>query len=177
MEKGARVEIVKGRKGKGTVGTVFWVGENQYGPGVRLGIEGDDGETYWVNADNVEPTAKGPPPEPEEPSRGDRVRFTLDDAVAHGEVFWVGPAKSGRGTRVGVNCDDGETRWLNARQVEIDAGEAPSPSAAPDEGDLAPPPPVPAAPADGPPPAPDWEAPPASEEWEDAGWDDSDPPF
>lgn len=124
MEKGSRVKVVKGRKVPiGTVGTVFWIGDNQWGEGKRLGIEGDDGETYWTAASNCEETDEAPV-EIEPPEKGARVRIEEDGEPHEGEVFWTGPAKSGNGHRVGIRCDDGETRWADARKVEILAGSA-----------------------------------------------------
>ena len=57
--KGKRVEVVKGRKVPiGVKGEVFWVGEgrsyNRWDkPGLRLGVRGDNGETYWIDDRNV----------------------------------------------------------------------------------------------------------------------------
>ena len=131
MDKGVRVEIVKGRKGKGVVGTVFWIGDDKYNEGgKRVGIHGDDGEIYWVSADYVEESSAAPPePEGPAPQKGDRVLWKQGEDGGEGEVFWVGVSKSGPGTRVGVRCDDGETRWFDARLVTLLA-----------EGDDAPPP-------------------------------------
>ena len=44
--------------------------------GTRLGIEGDDGETYWINSENVEildTEQDEGPPAPPSLKRGDRV--------------------------------------------------------------------------------------------------------
>ncbi|MCB9669746.1 MAG: hypothetical protein H6734_09780 [Alphaproteobacteria bacterium] len=124
MEKGARVKVVRGRKVPiGTVGTVFWVGDNPYGDGQRLGIEGDDGETYWTAGKNCEVTEEEAP-EIEPPEKGARVAFEEDGEAHEGEVFWSGPAKSGNGFRVGVRCDDGETRWVDARKCTLAADPA-----------------------------------------------------
>lgn len=55
--KGARVTVVRGRKvPKGTVGTVIWLGEDNWGK-ARLGLRTDDGETHWTAASNCEVTA------------------------------------------------------------------------------------------------------------------------
>lgn len=55
LVKGATVKVVKGRKVPvGTVGTVFWMGEGNYGK-TRLGIRDAAGQTHWVpDAGNVE---------------------------------------------------------------------------------------------------------------------------
>lgn len=53
MDMGARVKVVRGRRSIGATGVVFWVGENRYGPGQRLGIHSDDGLTLWIDRDHV----------------------------------------------------------------------------------------------------------------------------
>lgn len=121
IDKGSRVVVVKGRKAVGTMGTVFWIGDNKWGEGKRLGIEGDDGQTHWIAMSNVELTDQQPP-EIEPPSKGDMVAWTVDEQELTGTVFWVGESKSGRGYRVGVKDDAEETHWLDARQVTVRAG-------------------------------------------------------
>lgn len=170
VEKGVRVAIVKGRKGNGVVGTVFWIGEDKYNEGQkRLGVRGDDGETYWVSADNVELTDV-PEAEPEEPDyeKGDRVTYEHRGEEGIGEVFWVGPSKHGPGYRVGLKIEGEEDLWLDSRQVKARIeGDLP----ALDGGDEAPPElgePPPFEPGD-----PGMtEAPAGVDEW-----DDEDPPF
>ncbi|MFT4621374.1 MAG: hypothetical protein ACI8PZ_000026 [Myxococcota bacterium] len=135
MDKGTRIRIVKGRKGKGVAGTVFWEGPNKWGEGTRLGIEGDDGQTYWIASDSVEPLTKaedaGPPPPPEV-SKGDRVAYQQGDAEGVGRVFWVGKGRNG-GLRLGINDDESEEPvWLDARAVRVlDDGEMAAPSPPP----------------------------------------------
>jgi len=188
MEKGARVKVTQGRKAIGTTGTVFWIGEDKYREGSkRLGIHGDDGETHWISADNVEETTETPPEVTgPEPTRGDRVAWKQGGQDGHGEIFWVGPNKHGPGFRVGVNCDDGETRWLDARQTEPAPDSAAPTAAAPPDRDE--PPPMDALPdfddapppTDGPPPE-IGEPPPMAEPPPPEGgppiWDDEEPPF
>jgi pyruvate/2-oxoglutarate dehydrogenase complex dihydrolipoamide acyltransferase (E2) component len=55
--KRARVEIVGEVQGasKGTRGSVFWVGYTKQGTDKRVGIDGDDGRTYWANLIDVVP--------------------------------------------------------------------------------------------------------------------------
>lgn len=137
MDKGTRVKVVKGRKALGVTGTVFWVGEDRYRPeSKRLGIHGDDGETHWISADNVEqtdvaaPEASGP-----EPGKGDRVAFKIGDDEVEGEVFWVGPSKLGAGLRLGVKDPAGESHWLDAHQVRIVGGGTPDEEPVWDEED------------------------------------------
>jgi len=174
VEKGMRVAIVKGRNGNGEVGTVFWIGDDKFNPGQkRLGVRGDDGETYWVSAENVEPT-DAPEAEPEAPTyeKGDTVEFEHRGEMGIGEVFWVGPSKHGPGYRVGVKLEGDEDLWLDSRQVKrvldgpaAPAGEPP-PIEAGDPGPTAPPPPL----EDGDPGY--TEVPPMPEEW-----NDEEPPF
>ena len=56
--QGKRVRVVRGRKVKvGTVGEVFWTGPGfaRYGStSTRIGIRGDDSETYWTDANNAQ---------------------------------------------------------------------------------------------------------------------------
>jgi hypothetical protein len=57
LTKGARV-----RWGGGE-GVIFWVGENKFGPGLRLGVTGDDEEKHWLDAAGVQlvqEAAEGP---------------------------------------------------------------------------------------------------------------------
>jgi len=175
VDKGTRVKVFQGRKAPiGTTGIIFWIGDNKYGEGKRIGLEGDNGETYWVPMDDVEATtevneveASGP-----EPAKGSNVKWGREGEESFGTVFWFGAAKNGRGNRIGVNDQHGETHWFNAKQVtvvdELPAVDEPEPAATPD---------APAMP-DGPnwDHAPDYgdgdEAPPA-----EPVWDDENPPF
>jgi hypothetical protein len=51
--KGCRCKVVKGRKVPvGLRGTVFWMGDGQYG--TRVGLKDDAGTVYWTAASNVE---------------------------------------------------------------------------------------------------------------------------
>jgi len=52
MTKGDTVQVTKG-KSAGTTGTIFWVGETQYGS--RVGIETDTGAKVWAKPDQVKP--------------------------------------------------------------------------------------------------------------------------
>jgi hypothetical protein len=54
---GATVEVVRGRKvQKGTVGQVFWMGDNGFG--ISVGLELEDGSKVFTAAKNVESTIK-----------------------------------------------------------------------------------------------------------------------
>jgi hypothetical protein len=130
IDKGTRVRITAGRA-EGVTGSVFWKGENKYGPGERYGVRGDDGETHWVSADQVE-ASDAPEPEGETFDKGDRVRFQTDGEERTGTVFWTGDNRHGAGQRLGVNPDDGDGRddavWLNALGVErLEGDSAPPP--------------------------------------------------
>ncbi|MEZ4316823.1 MAG: hypothetical protein R3F61_04955 [Myxococcota bacterium] len=116
MDKGTRVKVVKGKKNVGLTGTIFWLGDNRWGEGKRAGIEGDDGETYWIGLEHLEVTNDAPP-EVEVPAKGERVRFELEGVEVEGEVFWVGENKSGRGMRLGVRDAGGEAHWVDARRA------------------------------------------------------------
>jgi len=142
VDKGTRVAIVKGRNGNGVVGTVFWIGDDKYDEGKkRLGVRGDDGDTYWVSADNVEPSnvAEAPPEQPAY-ERGDCVEFEHQGELGIGEVFWIGPSKHGPGYRVGLKLPGDEDLWLDSRQVKrvldgpAEAGGAPPTMDAGDPG-------------------------------------------
>ena len=118
MDKGQRIKITSGDD-TGKMGTVFWTGEDRYRGGLRLGVRGDDGETYWINESDVEKTdAPEPPPPPSETfERDDRVRFRNRGEEGTGTVFWTGESRRG-GQRLGIRDDrdpDGEAIWLDAR--------------------------------------------------------------
>lgn len=135
MEKGDRVRITDGRQGKGQSGSVFWKGPNKYGGGERLGVRGDDGETYWVNSDDCEKD-DGPAPEPEAGptfSKGDRVAFRVRGREGTGSVFWIGESRNGPGQRLGINDDEGEDAvWVDAIQARpLEAHEDNGPPAHP----------------------------------------------
>ena len=55
LTKGMRVKWSKGRlQGNGTV---FWIGKNKFGDGMRAGVKDDETEdTVWVDADDCQPT-------------------------------------------------------------------------------------------------------------------------
>ena len=128
MDKGARVRITSG-KGRDVSGSIFWKGANKWGPGERYGVRGDDGETYWVAATDVEATTAEAPPPPAGPTfaKGDRVRFKNRGAEGTGTVFWIGQSRNGPGQRLGINDDHGEEAvWLDAHRCEALTDEPPS---------------------------------------------------
>ena len=121
MDKGQRVKIVGGRQGVDQSGTIFWKGPNKWGNGERLGVRGDDGETYWVSDEDCE-AATGDAPVQEAGdtfAKGDRVTFTNKGQESRGTVFWIGESRNGPGQRLGVNDDAGEdAAWLDANQCK-----------------------------------------------------------
>jgi hypothetical protein len=137
FDKGDRAAIVSGRKGVGVRGSVFWTGENKYGSGMRYGLRGDDGETYWVDeqeigreedaplAPKVE-AAKAAAPKSNAAAvsstfdKGDRVTITAgpNGVGIAGSIFWTGESRYGKGMRFGVKGDDEATYWVDENQVE-----------------------------------------------------------
>ncbi len=127
--KGDRAAIVAGRAGVGVRGSVFWVGENKYGPGMRYGLRSDDGETFWVDETQIGREEDAPPPPPRAPrddsaialEKGARVEITGGPSVGvRGEVFWTGASRYGNGMRYGVRSEDGESHWVDSHQVRVD---------------------------------------------------------
>jgi hypothetical protein len=61
LRKGMRVRWQDG--GQSGEGELFWVGENKYGPGLRVGITDDDKQKHWLNENQVQvidPDPEGP---------------------------------------------------------------------------------------------------------------------
>jgi hypothetical protein len=121
FNKGDRVQIEPGNKGEGVCGEVFWKGTKKWGEGERLGVRGDDGETYWIDDDCVSASNQSAPvQEPGDTfSKGDRVSFKSRGRQGRGSVFWIGDSRNGPGQRLGINDDDGEDAvWIDARFAE-----------------------------------------------------------
>ncbi len=129
-EKGARAAIMAGAKGAGVRGEIFWIGENKYGPGMRYGLKGDDGQTYWVDEASLGAEDAAPPPPAPKPGaasadsgvtfdKGDRVTIAAGPGSGKiGRVFWAGRSKYGPGMRYGVRDDDDTAHWLDAHEVK-----------------------------------------------------------
>ena len=116
------MKVFQGKKAPiGMTGLIFWIGDNKYGEGKRIGLQGDDGETYWIPMDDVQPSAEVQQTESSgpEPTKGANVKWGREGGEKFGTVFWLGPAKNGTGNRIGVNDQGGETHWLSARQVSV----------------------------------------------------------
>jgi hypothetical protein len=133
FDKGDRAAIVGGRNPLGTRGEVFWVGENKFGSGMRYGLKGDDGVTYWLDSEEIG-SEEGAPPAPPPPDRppldkGTRVKIVgTKDAGIEAEIFWTGASKYGPGMRYGVKNGE-ETYWVDEANVEVidaPAGNAPA---------------------------------------------------
>jgi hypothetical protein len=133
VDKGTRIKIISG-EGMDQTGTVFWTGKDRYRDGLRLGVRGDDGETYWISQADVEET-DAVVPVGETFDKGDRVRFRNSGAEGFGTVFWIGQSRDGPGQRLGIRDDSNpeDAIWLDARFAE---------ALAEGEGPPAPPPPA-----------------------------------
>jgi len=118
MRKGSRVRVATGRQAVGVIGTVFWVGKNRFDDGKRAGIEGDDGQTYWIDLKHLEPTTEPAPVLPLPPI-GARVRFEFHGVEVEGVVFWTGPSKEGPGDRLGIHDPGGGAHWIDARKATV----------------------------------------------------------
>ncbi len=51
--RGDRIRVKSG-KGEGTEATIFWWGDSKWGDGMRAGVETDDGEKLWIDAEHLE---------------------------------------------------------------------------------------------------------------------------
>ena len=80
FDKGDRVQIKAGNTGAGVCGEVFWKGAKKWGSGDRLGVRGDDGQTYWIDEVAVEQATKQAPTDP-------GVTFSKGDRVSKGDVI------------------------------------------------------------------------------------------
>ena len=67
FKKGARVRLT-GKRDAGKTGVVFWADKSKFDPGMRYGIHGDDGETYWGNEKGLQAEGVAPAPAPKEAS-------------------------------------------------------------------------------------------------------------
>jgi hypothetical protein len=121
FEKGATVKIVSGSEGVGMIGEIFWWGNSKFGSGMRAGIEGIDGEKYWVDEEHL----GWPEDEIQKPSEGPALGKGVQANVVSGEhqgesgkIFWWGKSKYGDGMRAGIETDAGETIWADEDDLE-----------------------------------------------------------
>mgnify|MGYP000315160612 CR=1 FL=1 len=121
VSKGDRVKIVRGRKGKGVTGKVFWLGPDKFDAAkTKAGVHGDDGQKYWVDASYLTATTEEQAPPPVDQARvakGDRVTWREGHDAGEGVCFWIGPSKHGPGLRVGVDVG-GAKRFLALPDVQ-----------------------------------------------------------
>jgi len=120
LEKGATVKVVSGPEAVGMIGEIFWWGKSKYGAGMRAGIQGVDGEKYWIDEEHL-----GWPEDavenPTEPRLGKGVEARVtggDHAGAQGKIFWWGKSKYGSGMRAGLEDETGETIWVDEDDLE-----------------------------------------------------------
>ncbi len=127
VAKGDRVKIIGGKQGVGEIGDVFWLGENKYGPGIRAGVKTDDGQTFWVDTNELGST-DAVVSEREIAAAKDNSKFGKGDSVnitggegagSKGTIFWWGESKFGPGMRAGVEAEDGEKYWVDAEHLEM----------------------------------------------------------
>ncbi len=52
-DKGTAVKVVSG-EAEGAEGEIFWIGESKFRGGSRYGIKDEEGQTHWVDHDEVE---------------------------------------------------------------------------------------------------------------------------
>ena len=89
LSKGDRVLWTDG--GVELDGEVFWLGPNKFGPGTRVGVKDDDGETHWMDSRRLTKLEDGaaPPPRPEPPPASGSA-FDQPDAFG-APPAWEGP--------------------------------------------------------------------------------------
>ena len=68
LEKGDRVQWSE--DDRSFEGSVFWLGPNKFGPGTRVGVKDDDGETHWFDSRRLTrlDEAIAPSPHPDGPA-------------------------------------------------------------------------------------------------------------
>lgn len=123
FEKGATVKIVSGDEGVGMIGEIFWWGNSKFGSGMRAGLEGLDGEKYWIDEEHL----GWPDDEIEKPSeaarklgKGSAARVTGGEHEGKsGTIFWWGKSKYGEGMRAGLETEAGETVWVDESDLEV----------------------------------------------------------
>jgi hypothetical protein len=135
VDNGTRIRVVKGRKHKDKVGTIFWSGDDKYREGKkRFGVHADNGETLWIPDEYALELTEGDEGfvaetgDDDELDKGDLIEWTDGEEQRIGKVFWLGEARTGVGLRLGVRIDgEEEARWVNSRRVKLLA-HAPEPA-------------------------------------------------
>jgi len=138
--KGSVVEVVRGRKTpKGTIGTVFWIGEGEVGRGyyqryvTKAGIKTSDGVTHWVN--NIEYLKLLKPRTQIElyaarsgAKHAQGVRYLVrkgSQIVSQrvtGTVTWAGCTKRGNGPWRALVKAKEQDFWLDASEITLIGG-------------------------------------------------------
>lgn len=121
FEKGATVKVVSGPEAVGMIGQIFWWGNSKFGAGMRAGVDGVDGEKYWIDEEHL-----GWPDEevedPSQPRLGKGVEANVtggEHQGASGTIFWWGKSKYGEGMRAGLETEGGETLWVDESDLEL----------------------------------------------------------
>ena len=97
-------------------GKITWVGQSKYGAGMRYGVKGDDGITYWFDEEHVEPeTPAAGERKPGEMGKGSRVKVVKGPHEGvEGDIYlWVPTG------RIGVRDDDENTYWVERDQIVL----------------------------------------------------------
>ncbi|GAB5545307.1 MAG: hypothetical protein RID81_42485 [Sandaracinaceae bacterium] len=97
-------------------GKISWVGQSRFGIGMRYGVKGDDGITYWFDEEHVEPESNPGERGPNEMGKGSRVRVVSGphEGVIGDIYLWVPTG------RIGIRDDDENTYWVERKQIELE---------------------------------------------------------
>lgn len=68
-------------------GEVFWTGQNKYGPGMRLGVKDEAGETHWIDAATARVATAADEKADDEPAVARVAKLSKADAPSLDEVF------------------------------------------------------------------------------------------
>ncbi len=119
FDKGRTVKIVSGPEGVGMIGEIFWWGPSKFGAGMRAGIEGVDGEKYWIDEKHLGWPDEEIKSKDEQPlGKGSPVKVTGGEHEGKsGEIFWWGKSKYGAGMRAGVKTSEDETLWVDENDL------------------------------------------------------------
>lgn len=120
FDKGRTVKIVSGPEGVGMIGEIFWWGPSKFGEGMRAGIDGLDGEKYWIDEKHLGwPDEEIKAPDEHPLGKGSKVVVTGGDHQGEsGTIFWWGKSKYGAGMRAGVKTEDDATLWVDEADLD-----------------------------------------------------------